>query len=115
MRTFAVTHNNDLLIGADGNLAFRKGQAAAVLVCEHYARAARGEMIHKMDRGMPFWPVAFGPRGNLAQFEAAFRARMREIPQVVAVVEFSAQIAEERLKYEATIDTIFGRASLSDG
>lgn len=115
MRTFSVTQGNDLFLGADGNLARAEGERAVMIVCEQFARAARGEMIHKMDRGIPFWPVAFGRAANLAQYEAAFRARMREIPEVTAVVEFSAQIVEERLKYEATIETEFGQVSVNNG
>lgn len=115
MRTFDVTHDNDIFFRADGNVARAQGERAVMLVCEQFARAARGEMIHKMDRGIPFWPVAFGRAANLSQFEAAFRARMAEIPEVIAVDSFIATITDTVLKYEATIETEFGQVSVNNG
>lgn len=115
MRTFAVDYNNDLVIGGDGNLAIATGQAAALFVCEHFARAARGEMIHRMHQGMPFFETAFGEGSNLAQYEAAFRKRMGQIPQVIAVREFNAEIVDGVLRYDAVIETQFGDTRMTNG
>lgn len=113
--TCDVTEKNDLYIGADGSLALARELNAAMNTCEQFARASRNEMIHKMDLGMPFWPVVFGESANLAQFESAFRARMREIPEVIGVTQFNARIVDNELQYEATIETIYGTGAVTSG
>lgn len=114
MRTFAVDENNDLVIGGDGNLRIVSDQQAAMIVCEQFARAARNEMIHRMNQGMPFFTVAFGEGSNLAQYEAAFRNRMRQIPQVIAVRSFNARLVDGTLRYDAEIQTRFGNVRLQN-
>lgn len=114
MLTFDVDDNNDLVLDGSGELARVQGQQAASVVCKQFARAARAEMVLKMDKGMPFWPLVFGKNANLNQFEAAFRSRMREIPQVRSVSSFFARLEDGVLKYEAEIQTIFGQIGVSD-
>lgn len=113
-RTLAVDSNNDLVMGQDGVLKVARGIEAASIVCEQFARAARGEMIHKKDKGMPFFETAFGSGSNPAQYEAAFRNRMRQIPQVLSVESFRAEIVEGTLKYEALLETEFGTMRMSN-
>jgi hypothetical protein len=108
MITFDVNKDNDVFINSSGDLAIVTDKIAAMRVAEHYARASRGEMIHNMDKGIPFWPIAFGANANIAQYEAAFRARMKQIPQVKNVVSFDVEVADNALKYTATIETIYG-------
>lgn len=115
MITFDVNKDNDIYISQTGALAIVSDKMAAMRVAEHYARAARSEMIHKMDEGIPFWPVAFGANANLAQYEAAFRQRMRQIPQVRAVLQFNATIVNNELKYDATLETIYGELVVNSG
>src|SRR5699024_6835142 len=115
MRTLAVDYNNDLVIGGDGILSVATGQAAALFVCEHFARAARGEMIHRMHQGMPFFETAFGEGSNLAQYEAAFRKRMGQISQVISVRAFIAEIVDGALRYDAVIETQFGDERMTNG
>lgn len=115
MRSFAVDDSNDLTLDGEGNLSIARDQRAAMFVCEQYARAAREEMIHKMQQGMPFFTTAFGEGSNLAQYEAAFRRRMSQIPQVIAVRSFDARIVESVLRYDAVIATEFGDVRLTNG
>lgn len=47
MRTFSIDKNNDLFIGPDGNLQFSEKDDAVKNLCQHFAKAVRGEMLHK--------------------------------------------------------------------
>lgn len=108
MMTFDVDKDNDLHLDSDGNIAIARGVVAASNVCAHYAKAARKEMIHKTDKGMPFFDTIFGAVTNVYQFEAAFRARMKELAYVIAVESFDATLEDGIFKYAAVIKTTFG-------
>ena len=115
MKTFTVDENNDFVLDKRGNLSFCYDITAVARVCKHYALAIRNEMMHKMDKGMPYFEVVFGKQVNLLQFEAVFRSRMKEIPQVEAVTAFSAQVNSGALQYNATIKSVYGEVIVSDG
>ncbi|SFN19912.1 hypothetical protein SAMN05216516_103243 [Izhakiella capsodis] len=108
MMTFDVTEGNDIYLGNDGNLALVRDETAVKNCCMHFARALRGEMLHNMDQGMPYWKTTFGCHADLPMFEAAFRERMREISQVLAIDSFSASVENNQLHYTAVISTIYG-------
>lgn len=113
MRTFSIDKNNDLFIGPDGNLQFSEKNDAVKNLCQHFAKAVRGEMLHKKDKGIPFWPTTFGRQADIPMFETAFRQRMSEIEEVVEVAHFSATVENGELKYQATIRTIYGGFTLN--
>lgn len=113
MITFNVDENNDLTLNSDGNLDICSNRDAAVNICRHYALAARNEMLHKYNRGMPFLTTIFTRNSNVFQFEAAFRARMRELDFVDGVSSFDATIEDGVLKYTAFIKTTYGEISLN--
>ena len=114
MKTFTVDENNDFVLNKRGDLSFCYDAQAVARVCKHYALAIRKEMIHKMNKGMPYFEVVFGKQVNLFQFEAAFRSRMREIEQVKAVVSFDARVQDGVLQYNALIKTIYGEVEIQD-
>ncbi|MEQ5125806.1 hypothetical protein ABN225_03240 [Providencia alcalifaciens] len=113
MRTFGVNSNNDIHLGNDGNLSIVSGERALEKRCEHYAKALRGEMLHKLDSGIPYWKTTFGRQADIPLFEFAFRDRMRELNDVVSVLSFSALLADNSLKYTTVIQTIYGEISLN--
>ncbi len=112
MISFSINQNNDIHLGNDGNLALVAGQQAIKNCCEHYAKALRGEMIHKLDKGMPYWQTTFGRQADIPLFEALFRERMLEIDGVIAVISFSAALIDNTLNYTAVIQTIYGSINL---
>ncbi|MDR0805938.1 MAG: hypothetical protein LBN41_04210 [Enterobacteriaceae bacterium] len=115
MISFDVDKNNDLFIGEHGNLSICRDEKATMRVCEHYVRAKRGEMLHKFDKGMPFWSSVFGANADLALFESVFRERMREISEVIEIVSFSAQLIDNTVKYLAVIRTQYGVVEVNNG
>ncbi|MDC9614880.1 hypothetical protein PSI19_13620 [Xenorhabdus khoisanae] len=113
MITFSVDDNNDLMLGDDGNLSLCQGEQAVKNLCVHYARALRGEMLHKVDKGIPYWKTTFGRHADIPMFEAAFRERMREVDGVDEVVSFQAEIADGGLRYVAVIRSTYGSFTLN--
>ena len=105
MKTFA----GDLTIDAAGNLAMLHDEQAAREVCRNFALTQRGEMIFKANEGMPFIDGVFDDN-DLAQFEAAFKRRIKQVPFAEAqVIAFDAEVNENVLHYEAVIQTKYGQ------
>ena len=113
MRSLASDRRNDLVIGADGRLSIVTGAAAVEVVARSHMQTRRGEMIHAVQQGIPFDPVAWAGTPNLAQFEAASRRRLLEVAGVREVVSFSARMDGDVLTYSATLRTDFGEVALN--
>jgi len=117
MKTFCVECGDgalDLYLDGSGNLAIATGEQAAMQVCANFVRAARGEMMYKSRKGMPFFQTVFGANANLTQFEAAFRRRMKEVPFANARVrEFEASVKDNTISYNAVIETDYGEVRLN--
>jgi len=108
MITAAVDINNDLFIGADGNLSFVRDVEAVSQNGVHYGKTLRNEMIHEYDLGIPFFMVAFGSSVTLSQYEAATKQRLLQTPGVTGIRSFDVVQEADVLKYTATIETIYG-------
>jgi len=113
MITIATDANNDILIGADGNLAFARDVNAAAQTAEQYAKTLLNEMIQDYDRGVPFFIVAFGSNPSIPQFEAAMKARILQAPHVTGIRSFETTQDGDVLRYTATIETIYGAARIN--
>lgn len=114
MITLKQTKERDIFTDSNGNWFFLEDRDAVASVCESYARATRNEMIHKMNKGIPYFDQIFNGAASIPQFEAAFRARMNEINEVVAVTSFKADFIDETIKYTATIQTIYGEIGVNN-
>lgn len=113
MRSFASSRSNDLVIGADGNLSIVDNALAVEVVTRSHMQTRRGEMIYAIQQGIPFDPVVFSGTPNLAQFEAASRARIMEVTGVREIRSFSATMVGDTLSYVAVIVTEFGEVTIN--
>lgn len=113
MITTSVNEDNDVYLGADGNLAMVRNIQATMQTAEHFAKAARGEMIHKMDEGMPFMQTVFARDASVPQFEAALRKRLLAAPNVKSIIELITVQEDDVLRYTATIETIYGAVNIN--
>ena len=113
MRTFSINQQNDFAIGTDGNLQICDNDDAVKNLCQHFIKAVRGEMLHKKDKGIPYWSATFSRQVDIPLFEMAFRQRIDEIEEVVAITYFHAFLEEGILKYQADIRTIYGGFTLN--
>ena len=107
MRIFAVNQNNDIY-AVNGRLAMKTGIEACAQACTHAMKALRGEMQYSIDTGMPYFTVAWSGSPNMLAFEAAARATLKAVRDVLAVTAFSAQVSNNTLVYTATISTVYG-------
>lgn len=108
MITLAVDINNDMFIGADGNLSFARDVEAVSQNTVHYGKTLRNEMLQEYDLGIPFFMVAFGSSVTLQQYEAATKQRLLQTPGVTGIKAFETVQVGDVLKYTATIETIYG-------
>lgn len=107
MRTLAVNDSIDIYLTDAGSLALATGLDAVRMSCEEAVRAIRGEMLYAADEGLPVFETVF-LQTLLPQFEAAARAAIRAVPEVVAVDSFAASVAGDVLSYTASIRSTFG-------
>lgn len=112
-RVLAVDENNDIYIGRDGRLAISAGLSAVLQACEHAAKAQLGEMIRATTSGMPNFDVLWNGAPNLTQFDAALRATLLSVVDVVRVVSLNVQNKAGVVSYYVTIETIFGEGGIS--
>lgn len=108
MLTIATNSDNDIYIGADGNIALARDVEAVSQTAEHYAKTVLNEMIQDFDRGVPFFIVAFGSSPSIPQFEAAMKARILQSPGVTGIRSFETSQDGDVLRYTAQIETIYG-------
>lgn len=113
MKTIATNSDNDIYLGADGNVPIINGTESVSQTAVHYAKTLRNEMIHAYDLGVPFFIVTFGANVNIPQFAAAMKARILQAPGVTAITSFETTQEGEVLKYTATIETIYGAATIN--
>ncbi len=112
--TFSVDINNDLYIGTDGNLSISAGLQATLQACEQASKTKLGEMVLNTDQGLPFETALWNGNPNLAQFEAALRGAITNVPGVVRILEISIQVSENTLSYVVSILTTYGPGNVSD-
>jgi hypothetical protein len=111
MITFGGNDNNDLYIGADGNLVMLSEVDACADCCSTAVKAQRNEMIYDMDNGMPTRQTAWDDF-NPAQFEAAARAIILGITGVTDIQSFVITVTANELSYTAEILTIYSSNSV---
>lgn len=112
MKTFATTGTNDFLV-TSRSLVFAADIDAVLLVCRHAAQAILGEMVFAQDQGMPYFETVWIGAPTTAPFEAAFRARIAQVPGVTGIDELITEQIGDRMRYSATITTIYGTGVLN--
>lgn len=114
-RTLAVDSNNDIYIDGTGNIAIATGLVAVLQTCEHVAKAILKEMVFAQDRGMPYFETVWNGTPTTNPFEAAFRSRVAQVPDVTGVTDLEVTQVADRFTYTATISTIYGTGTISNG
>lgn len=118
MITFLSNEDNDWYLDSNNNLAIGTGDTnlhgeQALAVCaRHYAQTVLGEMIHQVDKGLPFFNAAFG-RVEIIRFEAALRERLLELEGVIEIMNIETTVIDDILSYSVDIKTVYGVISIS--
>lgn len=112
--TFAIDDNNDITLGADGNVAIFKGVRAIEALCDAAAQTLLGEMVLQVDQGLPNFQVVWKPgQPNVAQFQAALRIALQNIEGVIGVPEIKTSTTDGTLAYTAKINNIYGTVTIN--
>lgn len=107
--------DGDLCLCGFANIQMLTGVDAVMQTCENYALAMRGEMVLQKREGMPFFEAVFNGQPNAELYESVFRRRMLEVDGVVSVQAFDATVQDGALRYNATIETIYGIGNINGG
>lgn len=111
--SLAVNAQNDLHLGADGNLARTSDLDAVMQAAQHAAQTMLGEMIYAVDRGVPNFEVVWNGSPNLPQFDAFLRRAILSVDGVQQIQELTVSRAANTLTYRAVIQTVYGTAVLN--
>lgn len=103
MKTLLVDENNDLCLCSSNSISWVSGGEGIAQSCKQAMQSVLGEMPYAADRGIPIFDVAFVGTPDLAAFEAASRAILITVPDVVEVSKFSARVIGDELRYSAEI------------
>ncbi len=113
IRMFGVDSNNDMYTGPDGNIAIVTGLEAVKQACEHVMKTMLTEMVLAYNQGLPNFQIVWVGAPNIPQFEAAARAALQAVPDVIQVAEFDTIVQNNVLAYTAVIQTNFGDAVIN--
>ena len=113
MRTFLSNSQQDLVLGSDGLLQIGNSFEFRAQAYRQFMLARRGEMIHEMTRGIPYEQIVWSGTPNVAQFEAAARATLSQVPGTVEILAFSATLEGDELLYTANILTDSGEITVN--
>lgn len=112
MTSLATNVNNDIFMGPDKNLALVTGIAACVQDTKNAMEAQLGEMPLAQTRGVPTMATIWD-KYKPAQFEAAARAIILTVPNVVGINSFNMVQFGDQARYTTEIKTVFGSATVS--
>lgn len=112
-QTLGVDSNNDIYLGANGNVVVLQGQSAVEAACRSVSLASLGEEVLALDSGMPFFQAVFVGVPNLAIFENFLRDGLEGVDGVIAVTNLSTKINKNNggktsLSYVAMIQNQYG-------
>lgn len=114
-QTFAVNTQNDIYLGTDGNLAVVYDMQGTLQACAHATKTLLGEMIFSTNEGLPNFQLVWVGVPNLQQYEAAVRATLLAVDGVVEIVSFLIDLNDNTMTYTATIRTIYGTGTITNG
>jgi PPE-repeat protein len=113
VKTLAINENNDIYLGADGNIVVVEGITAVEQACQMAAQTLLGEMIYSSNQGVPYNETVFQVGAPiLPQFDAGLRVAILAVPGVTGIKSLIIQQVEDALTYNATITTEFGEGTL---
>jgi len=111
-RTLAVDENNDLYLAADGNLAVVTGLTAVLQAAQQAAQTIKGEMVFDVEGGLPNFETVWSGRRSLPAWEARLRAVLLAVDGVLSITTLTVSVADNTLRYSATISTSYGSGAI---
>jgi hypothetical protein len=113
MKVLSTNNNNDLYLNSSGNISVSDDLQAVIQACESAVKTQRGEAIFQVDFGIPNFSVIWNGNPNLIQAEAAIRATLLNVDNVLEISEFDIIVKDNIFSYNATIKTTFGEGTIN--
>lgn len=111
-KTLGTNSENDIYLGADGNLAMLGGQDAVMGACASASKAQLGEMVLTVNAGIPNFQAIWVGVPNYAIWKQALLQALQAVPGVIQVADLKLYSQNNVLSYAATIATQFGQAEI---
>lgn len=112
-QTLGTNENNDIYLGPTGNLVVDNGQQAVEDACQTAAQLQLGEAVLQTQLGIPNFQTVWVGVPNIAIFEAYLRRALLGVNGVIAVTALTVSVADNVLKYTATIQSVYGELFLN--
>ena len=112
MKSIALNSQNDIY-AVNGNLQIATDKDAIASACATAIRTLRGELQYNMDFGIPYFDVLYTNQPNLDMFRHYILSTVQDIDGVTAIKSLNFQISGETLRYELTIKTGEGEATIN--
>ncbi len=112
IKTIQTGINNDLVLTPSNSIGVSTDLEAVIQICEHVVKTMLGELILQGDQGVPNFQLIWNGAPNIPQAQNAIREALLSVEGVTTVTQLTAFVQNNTLYYNATIQTIYGEASL---
>lgn len=107
-QTLGLNGNNDIYIGADGNLVVLYGINAVQGACETISKSQLGEMVLTTTQGIPNFQTIWVGVPNYPLWQSYLTQSLLNVVNVTGISDFSFSTQNDILSYTATIQTSYG-------
>ena len=112
-KTLGLNSNNDIYLGADGNIVMLSGIEAVAGACATISRSQLGEMVLTKTQGIPNFSTIWSGVPNTSIWQSYLRKSLQNVSGVQEVVNIGLSIESGVLSYTATIRTQFGTTQIN--
>jgi hypothetical protein len=105
-----------LKIDSNGNPIITNGNFNAVLqICEQVMKTQLGEYQYNQTKGIDYFGNVFTGTPNFQRFEVQARTQLEAVNGVTRVESLNYRLSDNKLIYTATIATIYGTGTITNG
>jgi len=109
-----LDENGDYVFGKQANNFYVDVPDAPAQAVGTRLKLLTGEWFLDLSEGCPYNPQVLGNR-TLSTYDMAIQQTITETPGVLRLVDYSSEVGNDRdLTVVATIDTIYGQATLQE-
>lgn len=108
-----LNSDNDIYLGADGNLVLQSGINAVATACGTITKSSLGEMVLTSTQGIPYFQSVWRGVPNLGIWQSYLKNMLQNVDGVIEVNNLSILSRTGTLSYVATIRTTFGTTQIT--
>lgn len=111
--TLGLNSENDVYLGADGNIVVLSGIEAVAGACYTISKSRLGEMVLTTTQGIPYFETTWAGVPNLKIWQSYLTNALRNVSGVTGIKSIEPQINDNILSYTAVIETQYGTTTIS--